>query len=265
LYKEISLSSISSVIFNYPPKNDNLLIKDEVRVETDRVSHLYTLHVKPDNSFEVFIDQQSVRTGTLEEGWDFLLAKEIKDPNVSKPADWVDSKKIADPEDKKPEGYDNIPKEIPDADAKKPEDWDDAEDGDWEAPMVDNPDYKGPWRARQIDNPAYKGEWKHPMIPNPDYIEDNELHVRCKDCKYIGFELWQVKSGTLFDDILVTDSLEEAKEYADKTFEKKKGPEKVAFDEAEKKKNAAESEASSASSSASKEDDEEEKEGNEEL
>ena len=27
--------------------------------------------------------------------------------------------------------------------AKKPDDWDDEEDGEWEAPMIDNPEYKG--------------------------------------------------------------------------------------------------------------------------
>ena len=66
------------VILNYPPKNDNLLIKEEVRTETDKLSHLYTLHVKQDNTFEVLIDQESARTGTLEEAFDFLEAKEIK-------------------------------------------------------------------------------------------------------------------------------------------------------------------------------------------
>lgn len=117
------------VIFNYPPKNDNLLIKKEVKVETDKHSHLYTLHVKKDGTFEVLIDMESVRSGKLEDEWDFLLPKEIKDPNVSKPADWVDKKKIPDPEDKKPDGWDDIPKEIPDPDAEKPDDWDDEEDG----------------------------------------------------------------------------------------------------------------------------------------
>jgi calreticulin len=222
------------VIFHYPPKNDNLLIKDEVRTETDQSSHLFTLHVKSDNSFEVFIDQESVRKGSLEDGWDFLLPKEIKDPNVSKPSDWVDAKKIPDPEDKKPEGYDDISKEIPDPDAKKPDDWDDEEDGEWEPPLIDNPEYKGPWKPRMIDNPDYKGEWTHPMIPNPDYVEDSELYIRCKECKYVGFELWQVKAGTLFDDIIITDSLQEAKDYAAKTFEKKREPEKKAFEEFQK-------------------------------
>ena len=71
-------------IFHYPPKNDNLLIKDDLRVETDKLSHLYTLVVRPDNTYEVLIDLESVRKGPLDEAWDFLLPKEIKDPSVSK-------------------------------------------------------------------------------------------------------------------------------------------------------------------------------------
>ena len=39
----------------------------------------------------------------------------------------------------------------------QPEDWDDEMDGEWEPPMIDNPEYKGEWKPRQIDNPAYKG------------------------------------------------------------------------------------------------------------
>lgn len=252
------------VIFNYPPKNDNLLIKDQVKVESDRLSHLYTLQIKPDNTFEVYIDQKSVKSGSLEDNWDFLLPKEIKDPDVSKPADWVDKKKIADPEDLKPAGYDDVSKEIPDADAQKPEDWDDEEDGEWEAPLIDNPEYKGPWKAKMIANPEYKGEWVHPVIPNPAYTTDDSLHARCTDCTHIGFELWQVKSGTIFDDILVTDSLAEAQAYAAETFAKKQGPEKAAFDAAEKVKADAAKEASAASASASG-DDEEEEEDHDEL
>lgn len=244
-------------IFNYPPKGDNLLIKDELRTESDQLSHLYTLHVKQDNTFEVFIDNDSIRTGALDEAWDFLVPKQIKDPSVSKPADWVDEVKTADPEDKKPAGYDDIPAEIPDPDASKPDDWDDEEDGEWEPPLIDNPEYKGPWKPKMIDNPAYKGEWEHPLIPNPDFKEDKELYVRCTDCTHIGFELWQVKSGTIFDDIIVTDSLQEAKDYAAKTFDKKKGPEKSKFDEIQEEKKKKESEAAAAAD-ASKSDEEEE-------
>ena len=41
----------------------------------------------------------------------------------------------------KPEDWEK-PEHIPDPDAKKPEDWDDEMDGEWEPPMIDNPDYK---------------------------------------------------------------------------------------------------------------------------
>lgn len=92
------------VILNYPPKNDNLLIKEEVKVESDKLSHLYTLQIKPDNTFEVYIDQESVRSGKLDEAFDFLLPKEIEDPKQSKPKDWVDEAKMTDPADKKPAG-----------------------------------------------------------------------------------------------------------------------------------------------------------------
>eukprot|EP00968_Pinguiococcus_pyrenoidosus_P026460 scaffold7092_cov262-Pinguiococcus_pyrenoidosus.AAC.20 len=145
------------VIFHYPPKDENLLIKNDIKCETDQLSHMYTLKVSPDNTYEVFIDKKSVKSGNLKDDWDFLLSEEIKDPNVSKPEDWVDEKKIPDPEDVKPEGYDDIPAEIPDPEAEKPDDWSDEEDGEWEPPMVDNPEYKGPWKPKMIANPDYKG------------------------------------------------------------------------------------------------------------
>lgn len=43
--------------------------------------------------------------------------------------DWDEREEIDDPEDKKPEGYDDIPKQIVDPDATKPDDWDDDSDG----------------------------------------------------------------------------------------------------------------------------------------
>lgn len=228
------------VIFNYPPKEANLEMKKTIAPSTDQKSHLYTLVVRKDGTYEVFIDEVSKGSGTLEEGWDFLEPKEIKDPEQSKPKDWVDAKKIPDPTEVKPEGYDDIPAKIPDPDAEKPEDWDDEDDGEWEPPSIDNPEYKGPWKPTMIDNPDYKGPWEHPMIPNPDYKEDPTLATRCKDCAMIGFELWQVKSGTIFDDIIVTDSLDEAKAFAQETFFKKQAAEKEMFDKVEEERKAAE-------------------------
>jgi hypothetical protein len=51
-----------------------------------------------------------------------------------------------------------------------------------------------------------------------------------KDLKYVGFELWQVKAGSIFDNILVADSLEEAEKFANDTWAKTKDGEKEMFD-----------------------------------
>jgi len=210
------------VIFNY--KGKNLLTKKDIRCKDDEMTHLYTLIVNPDNTYEVRIDGSKVESGRLEDDWDFLAPKTIKDPEAKKPEDWVDEAKIDDPSDVKPEGYDK-PELIADAEAKKPEDWDDEEDGEWEAPMINNPEYKGEWKPKQIDNPAYKGEWVHPEIDNPEYVADDQLY-KFEDNSHVGFEIWQVKSGTIFDNILVTDDVAEAEAFAKETFEVTKIEEK---------------------------------------
>jgi calreticulin len=223
------------VIFTYKGKNH--LIKKEIRCKDDDLSHLYTLVVKPDNTYEVLIDNEKAESGDLESDWDFLPPKKIKDPKASKPADWDDREKIDDPEDKKTEDWDK-PKTITDPNAKKPDDWDDEMDGEWEAPQIDNPEYKGEWKPKQISNPQFKGPWIHPEIDNPDYVSDPNLYLQ-KDLSSVAFDLWQVKSGTIFDNILITDDADYAKSYGEETWRKtaegeKKMKEK--HDEQERKK-----------------------------
>jgi len=210
------------VIFNY--KGKNLLIKKDIRCKDDEFTHVYTLIVKSDNTYEVLIDNEKVESGELEADWDFLPPKKIKDPDAKKPEDWDDKEYIDDPEDKKPDDWEK-PEHIPDPDAKKPEDWDDEMDGEWEPPQIDNPEYKGEWKPRQIKNEKYKGQWIHPEIDNPDYTPDDKLYL-FKDIGAIGFDLWQVKSGTIFDNILVSDDPAEAKKFAEDTWGKNKDAEK---------------------------------------
>lgn len=128
------------------------------------------------------------------------------------------------------QGYDDIPEKIADKDAKKPEDWDDEDDGEWEAPLISNPEYKGPWVQKQIANPDYKGIWEAPDIANPEFKDDPTLYA-FKDLANVGFELWQVKAGSLFDNILVTDDRKYAEEFAVKTWGAMKEKEKKMFDE----------------------------------
>merc|ERR1719190_243294 len=107
----------------------------------------------------------------------------IDDPEDKKPDDWVEEKRIVD------------------SDAKKPDDWDDEEDGEWEAPMK--------------DNPAYKGDWYGKRIANPEYVDDDSVYSYA-DFGFLGFDLWQVKAGTIFDNVIVTDDKAEADAFAKK-------------------------------------------------
>lgn len=164
-----------------------------------------------------------MRSGDLANNFDFLEPETIKDAEAKKPEDWVDDAKITDPEAKKPDDWEDHPAEIPQPDAVKPDDWDDEDDGEWEAPMIDNPDFEGEWTPKMIDNPDFKGKWVHPMIPNPDYKLNPNMYKVCRDgCTHVGFEIWQVEAGTIFDDIIVTDSIEEAHKYAHETYFAKK-------------------------------------------
>merc|ERR1719267_402692 len=121
----------------------------------------------------------------------------MDDPEDKKPDDWVTEKRIVDPE------------------AKKPDDWDDEEDGEWEAPMKDNPAYKGDWSVKRITNPAYKGIWEAKKIANPEYVDDDKIYSYA-DFGFLGFDLWQVKGGTIFDNVIVCDDVSEADAFAKK-------------------------------------------------
>jgi len=211
-------------IFNH--KGENMLKTDKVSLEysdKNEFTHLYTLHIKPDGTYEIFFDLESKAKGKMVDDWGFPK-QTIDDPEDSKPSDWVDETEIDDPEDKKPEGHDDIPAQIADPDATKPEDWDDEDDGEWEAPLIDNPDFKGEWHAKKIENPAYKGEWNPKQIANKDYEEGVQLAAY--DSAYIGYELWIVNNGTIFDNILVTDDIEYAKAQGEKLWRPTKDGEK---------------------------------------
>jgi len=228
-----STTKKTHVIFSN--KGKNFLVKKEVKAESDEWTHLYTLIVKPDNTYTVLIDSKEVATGSLKEDFDILPPREIKDPNSKKPSDWVDQKMIADPTDKKPEGWDDIPAEIADPDAKKPADWDDELDGEWESPMIDNPEYKGEWSPKMIENPEYKGEWVHPMVPNPEFKDDDTLYAFA-DNKFVGIEVWQVKAGTIFENILITDDRAEADKWAELTKATQAGEKAMSEKEEEQRK-----------------------------
>jgi calnexin len=122
---------------------------DPTMARLDRNTHLYTLAVYHNNSFEVYVDMELEKSGDLLTNMEPPVnpSKTIDDPTDSKPSDWVDAKNIFDPSavkpddwdeeapmmivdtaDTKPAGWlDDAPKQIPDPEAARPSDWDDEE------------------------------------------------------------------------------------------------------------------------------------------
>eukprot|EP01121_Diplochlamys_sp_Union-15-3_P015965 TRINITY_DN5352_c0_g1_i2.p1 TRINITY_DN5352_c0_g1~~TRINITY_DN5352_c0_g1_i2.p1 ORF type:complete len:522 (+),score=129.17 TRINITY_DN5352_c0_g1_i2:84-1649(+) len=244
-------------------------MKNRPTLKLDKLTHLYTLHIKPDNTFTLSVDQEVFREGSLFEEFQPPVnpPKEIDDPEDKKPEDWVDLAEIPDPTATKPDDWDedapeeivdtsatkpdtwldDEPEQIPDPSTTKPEDWDEEFDGEWEAPLIPNPKceesgcgewksplipnpkYRGKWRAPKIPNPAYKGVWKPRKIPNPDYFEDLNPH-EFKSIGGIGFELWTMSEGITFDNILVTQDRSSADDFAAKTWKVKYEIEKAKDD-----------------------------------
>merc|ERR1711918_167409 len=86
-----------------------------------------------------------------------------------------------------------------------------------------------------MGNPAYKGVWEAKLIDNPKYKSDDKLGQYAK-FSTVGIDVWQVKSGTIFDNILITDDVEYATAHAEKTWKAQKDEEKRKKDEEERAK-----------------------------
>jgi len=175
-------------------------------VLSDGDMHTFSLVIRPNNSYEYYVDGEKLAAGDIEDAWALLEPRQIKDPDVSNPSNWPVSE-ILDESHVKPEGYDDIPQTMVDLGAVLPDNWDSEEDGVWEPPTRPNPEYKGSWRQRRIPNPEYRGEWVHPMIPNPDYVANTTIYQQVHGANVIGFELWNFDSGVLFDNIVVSDDV----------------------------------------------------------
>lgn len=233
-------------------------LKNPPKPKAGKTTALYTLIVNPDNSYEILINEESVRKGSLLEDFDPAVnpEKEIDDPEDTKPSTWVDDAMIMDTEATKPGDWDETapasiiddqavqpedwledePQFIPDPEAEKPEEWDDEEDGDWIPDMVPNPACQdvsgcGPWKAPLIPNPQYKGKWTAPLITNPDYkgpwaprkIPNPSYYYDETPAKFtplagVGFELWTMTEDILFDNIFVGHNIADAKAFAKETF-----------------------------------------------
>ncbi|XP_062122493.1 calnexin isoform X1 [Drosophila sulfurigaster albostrigata] len=228
----------------------------------DKLPHLYQLVVRPDNSFEIRLDHKIINEGSLLTDFKPAVnpPAEIDDPADQKPADWDEREKIPDPSSQKPDDWnddalpqipdvtavmpegwlEDEPDMIPDPTAEKPEDWDTEIDGEWEAPLVDNPacekapgcgkwqaphipnpEYKGKWRAPMIENPNYQGKWAPRKIANPDFFEDL-MPFQMTPISAVGLELWSMSNEILFDNLIITDDVDVARDFAANSFDIKR-------------------------------------------
>ncbi|CAM6095148.1 unnamed protein product [Calypogeia fissa] len=264
-------------IFRYKsPKTGEYVehhLKSPPSPETDKLSHVYTAVIYPNNTVKLLVDGQQKKTAELLSA-DFEPAvvppKTIPDPEDKKPEEWDERAKIADPEAVKPDDWDedapreiedeeavkpegwldDEPDEVDDPEAEKPDDWDEEEDGEWEAPKVPNPNCEevgcGVWVRPTKKNPAYKGKWYAPLIENPAYQGlwkprdiDNpdwfELEkLTLEPIAAIGIEIWTMQDGILFDNILVTYDEAEAAAHRETAWKPKFSAEKAKKDVEEK-------------------------------
>ncbi|KAI4191535.1 MAG: hypothetical protein LQ348_003514 [Seirophora lacunosa] len=244
-----------------------------------KTTTLYTLIVNPDQTYEIRIDGEKSKDGSLLEDFSPSVnpEKEIDDPSDKKPEDWVDEARIPDPAAMKPEDWnedapyeivdeeatkpddwlEDEPSMIPDPEAEKPEDWDDEEDGDWVPPSVPNPKCEeasgcGKWEPPMKKNPEYKGKWSAPYIDNPAYkgvwkpktianpdYFEDKTPANFEPMGAIGFEIWTMQNDILFDNIYIGHSIEDAEQLKTETYDVKH-PIETAEDEATKPKPSAE-------------------------
>jgi calreticulin len=94
------------------------------------------------------------------------------------------------------------------------------------------------------------------MIPNPEYSDDESIG-KYASFGVVAFELWQVKAGTIFDNLLITDDVAEAEALRKATWEKSKDGEKEMFDKLEADKKKVEDEKAKEAGESSEGDDEE--------
>ena len=267
-----SESKLHFIFRHVNPKNQSIEEKHCKKLDTkergileecfkDKRPHLYRLVIRPDNSFETYIDYKMVNYGTLVDHFEPPVnpPAEIDDPTDFKPEDWDEREKIPDPSAVKPDDWDESeprqildedaempdgwledePDMIPDPDAEKPDDWDEDMDGEWEAPLISNPVCQsapgcGKWKRPFVDNPKYKGKWFPTLINNPNYkgkwkpkkIPNPDYFHDPHPFKMtaiggVGIELWSMSQDLYFDNLIITDSVDIADTWAKDTFDLK--------------------------------------------
>ena len=101
-------------------------LKSPPSPKLSKTTALYTLIVRPDQTYEIKINDEAVKKGSLLEDFTPSVnpSKEIDDDSDVKPENWVENPKISDPSASRPSDWDeDAPATIEDPDAELPSDW----------------------------------------------------------------------------------------------------------------------------------------------
>ncbi|XP_037674467.1 calreticulin-3 isoform X1 [Choloepus didactylus] len=185
-------------------KNQYHSNKKPIRCKVDGFTHLYTLILRPDLTYEVKIDGQAIESGSIEYDWNLTSLRKME-----KSAELKDREKNDKPQDWE--------KHFLDASASKPSDW----NGDLDGPLLQKPPYQGGLKPEGINQDV----WLHQKMKSTNYLTEFDLS-EFENIGAIGLELWQVRSGTIFDNFLITDDEEYAENFGKATWGETKGPER---------------------------------------
>nr|XP_023022911.1 calmegin-like [Leptinotarsa decemlineata] len=168
---------------------------------SDKLPHLYTLVLRPDNTFEILVDKKIINSGSLLE--DFVPPvnppAEIDDPNDKKPADWDESCVILAPPMNMNSNLLNV-----------------SATYTFYLKLA----YKK-WHLNQL-----VAIGRHSFLIVPFVCMHIETSLSFQSA--VGFELWSMSQDILFDNIIITEDIAIADKWAEDTFSKKR--QKIAKD-----------------------------------
>ncbi|XP_040846808.1 calreticulin-3 [Ochotona curzoniae] len=192
-------------------KNQYHANKKSIRCKVDGFTHLYALVLRPDLSYDVKIDGQSIESGSVEYDWNLTSLKKMARSSVG-PEDYAQGAgdKSQDWE-----------KHFLDAGASEPSDWNSDLEADFPAPMLQKPPYQDGLKPEGID----KHVWLHRKMKNTNSLTEYDL-AEFENIGAIGLDLWQVRAGTIFDNFLITDDEEYAENFGKATWGETRDPEK---------------------------------------
>ncbi|XP_038627729.1 calreticulin-3 [Tachyglossus aculeatus] len=196
-------------------RNKYISNKKRIRCKVDGFTHLYTLILRRDQTYKVRIDAKLVASGNINDDWDFSSLGKIENPSSRKREECAERTHA--------ENLSGVCKErdfFLDMIGRKT--------SIVELPgksMIQNPLCKSDLKPKNTDDQNYKEDWPQSEMKNEEHVTDFNNAVY-ENIGVIGLELWQVRSGTIFDNFLITDSEEYAKDFGEQTWGRTKGLER---------------------------------------